>query len=35
MGTGIDYLAIGNFFLKKQDQRRGLQWDYASSVALD
>ena len=35
MGTGIDYLAIGNFFLKKQDQRPGLQWDYASSVALD
>jgi carbamoyltransferase len=35
MGTSLDALAIGNFFLQKQDQRAGAPLDYASAVALD
>ena len=35
MGTSIDALAIGNFFLRKQDQPTRLAVDYAASIAPD
>ncbi|MEE2688021.1 MAG: carbamoyltransferase [Pseudomonadota bacterium] len=35
MGTGLDFLAIGNCLLKKQEQDPDLKQDYASSFELD
>ena len=35
MGTSIDELAIGNFFLRKHDQPARLAVDYAASIAPD
>ena len=35
MGTEIEALAVGNCFLRKEDQDSGLKRDYKSSVELD
>ena len=35
MGTELDVLAIGNFFLKKTDQMKSLKNDYSNSFKLD
>jgi carbamoyltransferase len=35
MGTGIDALAIGNFYLRKEDQNAALKLDYKNSFELD
>ena len=35
MGTGLDFLAIGNCLLKKQEQDPDLKQDYTSSFDLD
>ena len=35
MGTDIDYLAVGNYFLRKEDQDPALRRDYVDSFELD
>lgn len=35
MGTGLDTLAIGNFYLRKKDQKESLRKDYSNEYELD
>ena len=35
MGTELDALVVGNFFLKKNDQKKSLRRDYKNTFELD